>query len=315
MKQTQQFLGIYFSRQYILMAVFDPNSQKVIIAGEFPRARDGTAEKKNDLASFLAEWGKDRMVILSPPAVETFSLYHEVPFLKKEEVETALNSFLRKGHYYKEKDYSIVYNEMDPHSGNPKRRGYFFAAIPKKYMNKESLGDDFQNLTIQRLEVAYLAYLRWLFWERPELREGTHIAVHFAPDEVMFIIFKDGNPLTTRTFFSDILKLDKWKSGDIDNLDDYEPFVRHLAKKLQRFMSWSQFRKLPIEIPIDDMILTGMNVGNSSLSQHISSVLGIPVAGFVNHKARASVEIENGVYNQRWVVAVGLSMKSMGVTI
>ena len=315
MKNLQQFLGIYFSNKYIRVAVFDPNSQKVSATVEFQRDRDESKKETEEIQSFLDKWGKDKMVILAPPAIDTISLYHEVPFMNNDEVETALKSFMRKGYYYNEDDYSFYYLEMDPQSGNSRKRGYYVVAIPKRYLQKENLREGIENLNIHRLEVAYLAYLRWLLWEKPELKEGTYAAVHFAPDEVLFIIFKDGNPITTRSFYEDILKLDDWKKGNLDNIDDYEVFIRHLAKKIQRFTSNFQSRKFSREITLDKVIFTGMNVGNEYLTNQVSNVLEIPVEGFIDNKARAPVENSNGAMNQRWAVPLGLSMKSMGVVI
>ena len=314
MKNTQQYLGINYSNHFIRIAVFDPDSMQVIAAREFRRERDEKTGEKDEMASFLTEWGRNRMVIISPPAVETYAIYNELPLLKKEETETALKSFLRKGYNFEDKDYSTIYNEVSPaHSEDPQKIGYYVAAIPNKYLERDALGDEYNEIRIDHLELAYIAYLRWLLWEKPQLGDGVHAAVHFAPDEILFVSFKRGNPITTRALFSNILKLDDWQKGNLKNIEDYEVFVSHLAKKLQRFISYTQYRKFSGEMPIEDIIITGMNAGNEHIGGHISDLLGIPVRGFTRHRARSPMEDGNEILNQRWAVATGLSMKSLGV--
>ena len=251
---------------------------------------------KMHLAQSLGE------VVLGLPEKAVHTRYLELPTLKPEAQETALRSQVMRYFPFQAQYHSLTSAPCPPLSGDKKKKGFVVFLIDKQVL--QSHNDWLKELgcKVSHVEFTSLALVRWLNWEKAELRKGPYIWIDCQPHDVEVGLVVDRLYYGSRRLRPPLVQLNAWREGS--SLSELGPYVDYLANQVAGAVAHFCHRISPAAIEPKSIVLTGKWRDDETLQRSLKANLNQDVSVVTTQRLGL---------DDSYRVAAGLSLRSLEV--
>ena len=316
----KKFIGMDLGNDELHIAVVDPDNGKVekALHLDWNIEMGGLDEERATLLKKINDFDDYDDLILSFPANKIFSRYLELPILAGEQLQTALNTRIRKFYPYKDSIHTMANVEVPPLSGDKKRRGHMVFLVRKRAVDNQVSLLKSLNLSVTHIDLPQNALTRWLAWENKDLEKGNHLFILLQKEMALIGAFKDKALYFTSVLQPPLFDLEEWRKKKIKDLNTIEPFVENLVAEILSILYFIKFKLAPVEVVPDDIILIGKchsdQLLKKILDEKLKTEYNIPVIIKDTKKLQFDPSVppeEHCLYS----IAAGLSLRVMEESI
>jgi len=247
-------------------------------------------------------------LVLCAAADVIYSRYIELPPLKGSQLETAINTRIRKYFPIVENKHTVTKAEMAPLSGDKKKRGYLVVISKKQTIEDQVTLLRTLEFDIAHIDISQTAITRWLLYEDPGLEKGNHFFAFIERDMIIIGAFRDKLLYMAKYLKPSLIGIPAWKLGKLDSLKTIKPYIEELIVEIESMATYVQFRTIADEMKIDSILIMGKYCKDKLLNSLLKENLDIPVR-IMEPKKLKFVEKIDPEKAYQYIVAAGFSLR------
>lgn len=319
---SKKYIGLDFSEGLARFAVVDQDNGTVSTAVEAKWEPGTEANTSMDVLKREYEAIKktaDELplqydVVFSVPADCVFSRYFELPPLRSDQLDTAIQTRIRKYYPINAKNHYITQVEVPVISSKKKQKGYIAFIVNRDRLDRQSSLLKDLGLRVAHVDLPHAAIARWLLWENPNVESGNRLFVHIHRDFLIFGGSKDKSLFLAKAVKPTLMYNPLWLDESLESLKDMKPFVVELVNEIEAMLAYTSLYTIPEEIKMDALIVTGRFCKDETLNAELNNRLKIPIRIYESKKMKFDKSISPADY-YLYEISAGLSLRILEESI
>lgn len=239
-------------------------------------------------------------LVLGLPERAVQTRYLELPALRGEAFDTAVRSTVMRYFPFSASRHTLTQVACPTLSGDRKRKGVVAFLINQSILKSHTEWIQDRGGKVDHVEFPSVAMVRWICWERPELRKGTFLWLNLAANEIQLGLVIDRMFYGCLSLTPPLLRLPCWNDEQA-RLEEWGPYLDFLASEVVGAASYFCYRLTPTPLQPKSLVITGQHQGDETLQRVLRSQLEFPVV---------ELQAERLNLESRYRVAAGLSLRN-----
>ncbi len=215
-------------------------------------------------------------LVLGLPEKAVRTRYLELPALKPAALETAVRSTVMRYFPFQASRHTLTQVPCPTLSGDRKRKGVVTFVINQSLLRSHVDWIQERGGKVNHIEFPSLALVRWICWERPDLRKGPFLWLHLGASQLQLGLVVDRLYYGCITLTPPLLRLPVW--ADLTaSLEGWGPYVDYFASEVVGAATYFCHRLSPAPLEPKSLVLTGHHQSDETLQRVLSSQLPVPL--------------------------------------